>query len=83
MAAWKLKDDADTWESVCERAYSGERQYLTRDGVRYCIAITLAEEPKREQNPFLDFMRSCPEDLSQLDLSRCSDVGANRESAFA
>ena len=25
MAAWKLKESADTWEDVCERAYSGER----------------------------------------------------------
>ena len=42
MAAWKMKEANDTWEDVCERAYSGEPQYLTRNGVSYRIVISLA-----------------------------------------
>ena len=36
-----MKEADDTWETVCERAYSGVPQYLTRDGVVYQIVITL------------------------------------------
>ena len=32
---------------------------------------------------FVEFMRSCPVDLSTLDLSRDSDDGSSREVAFA
>ena len=43
MAAWKMKEATDSWEAVCERAYSGEPQYLSRYGVPSIVVISLAQ----------------------------------------
>ena len=68
MAAWKMKEANDTWEDVCERAYSGEPQYMTRNGVSYRIVISLAghDAETRKQRSVLETLTSCPCDLSEL-----------------
>ena len=66
MAAWKMKEANDTWEDVCERAYSGEPQYLTRNGVSYRIVISLARHDVETQRSVFETLTSCPCDLSQL-----------------
>ena len=68
MAAWKMKEVNDTWEDVCERAYSGEPQYLTRNGVSYRIVISLArhDAETRRRGSVLETLTSCPCDLSEL-----------------
>ena len=68
MAAWKMKEANDTWEDVCERAYSGEPQYLTRNGVSYRIVISLARHDalNSEHRSVLEALTSCPCDLSEL-----------------
>ena len=68
MAAWKMKEANDTWEDVCERAYLGEPQYLTRDGVSYRIVISLArhDAETQKQRSVFDTLTSCPCDLSEL-----------------
>ena len=43
MAAWKMKEANDTWEAVCERAYSDEPQYVVRHGVPSVVVISLAQ----------------------------------------
>lgn len=49
MAAWKLKESADTWEDVCERAYSGEPQYLCRYGVPSIVVISLEQYEEKKK----------------------------------
>ena len=66
MAAWKMKEANDTWEDVCERAYSGEPQYLTRNGVSYRIVISLARHDAETQRSVFDTLTSCACDLSEL-----------------
>ena len=68
MAAWKMKEANDTWEDVCERAYSGEPQYLTRNGVSYRIVISLArhDAENRGHRSVFETLTSCPCDLSEL-----------------
>ena len=66
MAAWKMKEANDTWEEVCERAYSGEPQYLTRNGVSYRIVISLARHDAETQRSVFETLTSCPCDLSEL-----------------
>ena len=36
----------------------------------------------RDAETFLDFLRSCPVDLPELNLERDKDTGENRESFF-
>ena len=43
MAAWKMIEPTDTWEDVCERAYFGEPQYVSRYGVPSIVVISLAQ----------------------------------------
>ena len=66
MAAWKLKEANDTWEDVCERAYSGEPQYLTRNGVSYRIVISLARHDAETQRSVFETLTACPCDISEL-----------------
>ena len=68
MAAWKLKTANDTWEDVCERAYSGEPQYLMRNGVTYRIVISLARQDAeaQKQRSVFETLTACPCDLSEL-----------------
>ena len=68
MAAWRMKEAGDTWETVCERAYSGVPQYLTRDGVSYQVVISLVQSsPATSGKPtVLEALTSCPCDISSL-----------------
>ena len=68
MAAWRMKEAGDTWETVCERAYSGVPQYLTRDGVSYQVVISLVQSPPATSGKptVLEALTSCPCDISSL-----------------
>lgn len=79
MAAWKMKEVNDTWESVCERALCGEPQYLTRDGVSYRIVIVLDQQNASaiKRGSVIDTLKSCPCDLTGL---VSSDVGVEDSS---
>ncbi len=80
MAAWKLKESNDTWEDVCERAYCGEPQYLTRNGVSYRIVISLAQPNAAAEKgcSVLETLTSCPCDISEL----VSTDGQSEASSF-
>ena len=79
MAAWKMKEANDTWEDVCERAYCGEPQYLTRNGVSYRIVISLArhDAETQKQRSVFDALTSCPCDLSELVADDRRDGGSS------
>lgn len=68
MVAWRMREANDTWEDVCERGYSGEPQYLTRDGVSYRIVISPArhDAETQKQRSVFETPTSCPCDLSKL-----------------
>ena len=80
MAVWKMKEANDTWEDVCERAYSGEPQYLTRNGVSYRIVISLArhDAETQKQRSVFETLTSCPCDLSEL----VAEEGRDEVSSF-
>ena len=39
--------------------------------------------PSRKRKSFVDFLRSCPVDLTELDLERDKDTGGNRGAIFS
>ena len=94
-ATLELKDAEASAKEVFRRAFMGEPQIVTRHGVPSLVIITYADfaatkiqaQPRytsaRKRKSFLDFLRSCPVDLSELDLERDRDTGENRESIFA
>ena len=55
------------------------REYRT-----YSFEVVLVPfQRKKPEEDFLDFLRSCPVDLSELDLTRDQDDGRTREEVFA
>ena len=94
MAAWALKEAESSVREIFERAFTGEPQIVTRHGVPSLVIITYADyeavkstakksQGRTEQKSFVDFLRNCPVDLSELDLARDKDTGMNREDYVA
>ena len=95
MASWALKDAETSVEEVFERAFAGEPQIVTRQGVPSLVIITYADykatprtpPPRRDMHQtrgsFVDFLRSCPVDLSEVIGERCNDTGENRRPVFS
>ena len=94
-ATLELNDAETPVKEFFKRAFMGEPQIVTRHGVPSLVIITYADyaatkisaKPRvrssRKRKSFVDFLRSCPVDLSELDLERDKDTGRNRESIFA
>ncbi len=94
MAAWALKEAESSAREIFERAFTGEPQIVTHHGVPSLVIITYADyeavKPMVKKTPksmkrksFVDFLRNCPFDLSELDLARDKDTGMNREDYVA
>jgi len=93
-ATLELNDAETSVKEVFRRASMGEPQIVTRHGVPSLVIITYADFaasklPARtrtissgKRKSFVDFLRSCPVDLAELDLERDKDTGENRESIF-
>ena len=91
-ATLELNDAETSAKEVFKRAFMGEPQIVTRHGVPSLVIITYADfaaakmpvktrtTSSRKRKSFVDFLRSCPVDLSELDLERDKDTGENRES---
>ena len=94
IATLELNDAETSVKEVFKRAFMGEPQIVTRHGVPSFVIITYAdfaatkmsarptETASRKRKSFVDFLRSCPVDLSELDLERDKDTGENREAIF-
>ena len=94
MAAWALKEAESSAKEIFERAFTGEPQIVTRHGVPSLVIITYADyeavrpteqksHERSKRKSFVDFLRNCPADLSELDLTRDKDTGMNREDYVA
>lgn len=64
MSAWAVKDATKSWDSVFDRAWAGEPQFVSRGGSQTVVVISLqtyktVERPLR-RHAVLDALRSCP-----------------------
>ena len=63
MSAWAVKEKTQTWDSVFDRAWAGEPQFVSRDDSRTVVVISLktynsTPQKKRRvvvKNPKLSF----------------------------
>jgi len=62
MGAWAVRDRNDTWDAVCDRAWAGEPQFVTRGGTQTVVVISYVDyQPNRSKrrhiakNPKLAF----------------------------
>jgi len=50
MSAWAVRDRNDTWDAVCDRAWAGEPQFVTRGGTQTVVVISIQSyEPERSR----------------------------------
>jgi len=70
MSAWSVKDSTKTWDSVFDRAWAGEPQFVTRDGSQTVVVITLNAYKRGCERQTPDFMRFAgtlsPEDAREM-----------------
>jgi len=57
MSAWSVKDTAKSWDSVFDRAWLGEPQFVTRNGSQTVVVITLNDYKRACEKKTPDFMR--------------------------
>jgi len=43
MSAWAIKDATKSWDAVCDLAWAGEPQFVTRGGVQTVVVISCAD----------------------------------------
>jgi len=63
MSAWAVKDATRTWDSVFDRAWAGEPQFVSRDGARTVVIVSLQAYESAHRTPnhlVLDVLRRCP-----------------------
>jgi len=84
MSAWAVKDAANvdaakSWETVFDRAWAGEPQFVSRGGEQTVVVVSLRSyEPMRtKRHAVLDALRSCPfkdDELAELTNDRSADM---------
>ena len=69
MGAWVLKDATSSWETVFDRAWAGEPQFVSRDGAQTVVVISLRsyEAAKPKKATLFETLRSCL--FGSIDLS--------------
>ena len=62
MSAWAVKDATKSWDSVFDRAWAGEPQFVSRGGSQTVVVISLQTYETRQprHHAVLDSLRSCP-----------------------
>lgn len=87
MGAWAVKDATKSWESVFDRAWAGEPQFVSRGGSQTVVIVSLqayetARRPPR-RHAVLDALRSCPAGVDGmaglLDDSRLPEIPSSFE----
>lgn len=83
---WALQDAKSKFSAVAEKAWQGEPQVVTRRGKPLVVVIsyeTFEKKVERQgKGSFVDFLRSCPEDLSEIIGERENGPARAHEAVF-
>ena len=67
MSAWAVKEKTRTWDSVFDRAWAGEPQFVSRGDSRTVVVISLRtyetsrpQSNRRPMNSVLQTLLKCP-----------------------
>lgn len=50
MSAWTIENNVANWDVVCDRAWAGEPQFITRGGSQTVVVISLVEYRPQQVN---------------------------------
>lgn len=76
MKPLQLQEAKQQFSAVAEKAANGCPQVVTKHGKPFVVIVSVADwqktQPKKKS--VMDVLRSCPVDLSELDLTRSRDL---------
>jgi prevent-host-death family protein len=76
MKSIQLQEAKQQFSAVAEKAAGGEPQVVTKHGKPFVVIISVDEwrKAKAPKRTLLNMLRSCPVDLTELDLSRSQEL---------
>lgn len=81
MKSLQLQDAKQQFSAVAERAAAGHPQIVTKHGKPFVVIVSVADWQKSRtpKRTVLAMLRSCPVDLTELDLSRSQELPRDLE----
>ena len=76
MKPLQLQEAKQQFSAVAERAASGKPQIVTKHGKPFVVIVSVSDwqKAKPKKKTLLETLRSCPADLSELDLTRSKEL---------
>ena len=76
MKTLQLQEAKQQFSAVAEKAAGGQPQVVTKHGKPFVVILSVADWKKSQapRRPLLEMFRSCPLDLTGLDLSRSREL---------
>jgi prevent-host-death family protein len=76
MKMLQLQEAKQQFSAVAERAAGGQPQIVTKHGKPFVVIMSVADwrKTKPPQRTLLEMLRSCPVDLTGLDLTRSREI---------
>lgn len=76
MKSLQLQEAKQQFCAVAERAAGGQPQIVTKHGKPFVVIVSVADwrKAKSPQRTLLEILRSCPVDLTELDLARSQEL---------
>jgi prevent-host-death family protein len=76
MKPLQLQEAKQQFSAVAEKAANGQPQIVTKHGKPFVVIVKVADWQKTQprKKTLLEVLRSCPVDLSKLDLTRSKDL---------
>ncbi len=72
----QLQDAKQQFSAVAQRAADGKPQVVTKHGKPFVVILSVAEwkQAQRKKGKVLEVLRSCPVDLSELNVRRNKEL---------
>ena len=76
MKPLQLQEAKQQFSAVAEKAARGQPQTVTKHGKPFVVIVSVAawEKIQPKKKSVLDALRSCPADLTKLDLTRSKEL---------
>ena len=76
MKSLQLQEAKQQFSAVAEKAASGQPQIVTKHGKPFEVIISVADwqRSRLPKRTLLEMLRSCPVDLTELDLTRSREL---------
>lgn len=73
---WQLQEAKSQLSAVAEQAADGKPQIVTKHGRPFVVIVGIKEweQAHQRRSSFIDALRACPADLTELDLQRSSEL---------